>query len=355
MTRAVNPEFWRSKRVFLTGHTGFKGGWLSLWLREMGAEVCGVALPPKTEPNLFEIARVEQEVDHHLIDVRDLSALRQILLDSHPEIVIHMAAQPLVRASYQDPVETYTTNVLGTVNLLDAARSAPSVRAIVNVTTDKVYDNEERDKGYQETDRLGGHDPYSSSKACSELVSRAYRDSFFAQAGIGLSTARAGNVIGGGDWAADRLVPDLLRAMDQDDQIDIRYPDATRPWQHVLEPLSGYLSLAEALYTNPTKFAGGWNFGPQEDCVKPVRWVVEELFAQCGLTPSWTTSGAETPHEAKLLKLDISKAETSLGWFPRWEIKTALRKTLDWHQAWRSGADMRAFTLAQIHSYSVTS
>lgn len=352
MGRSVSPEFWRTKRVFLTGHTGFKGGWLSLWLQQMGATVCGVSLPPETQPNLFEIAKIDQGLDHHIADVRNIENLQRLIGRFSPDIVIHMAAQPLVRTSYEDPTRTYTTNVVGTLNVLEAARKTPSVRAIVNVTTDKVYENKGLDRGYTEADPLGGRDPYSSSKACSELVSRAYRDSFFADAKIGLATARGGNVIGGGDWSADRLVPDLLRSMDDGSEIEIRHPDATRPWQHVLEPLSGYLVLAEALYEEPEKFAEAWNFGPREEDVKPVRWIVEDLFRLNGQTPQWSADTGNHPYEAKRLQLDILKAETELGWSPRWDIRKALRETLEWHRAWKTGGDMRAFSLGQINRYS---
>ncbi|MFN6935041.1 MAG: CDP-glucose 4,6-dehydratase, partial [Tsuneonella sp.] len=316
VTASVDPSFWRGKRVFLTGHTGFKGSWMSLWLQQMGARLTGFALPAPTDPALFAVARVADGMTSIIGDIRDADALKSALLAADPEIVIHMAAQPLVRASYQDPVGTYATNVMGTVHLLEAVRAAPSVRAVCVVTTDKCYENREWVWGYREDEPMGGYDPYSNSKGCAELVTSAYRRSFFADAGPAIASGRAGNVIGGGDWAADRLVPDILRAIVAGEPVMIRNPLATRPWQHVLEPLSGYLVLCQALWTRGDAVAGGWNFGPRDDDARPVQWIVERMCALWGEGASWERDGTVQPHEANYLKLDISKAHSGLGWQP---------------------------------------
>lgn len=347
----MNHEFWRGKRVFLTGHTGFKGGWLALWLQAMGAEVHGYALNPPTSPNLFSVASVGKGMASSVIaDIRDMDALRGAMQAADPEIVFHLAAQPLVRHSYVEPVETYAVNVMGTVHLLEAVRATPGVRTVVNVTTDKCYENREWEWGYRENEAMGGYDPYSSSKGCAELVTAAYRRSFLASAGIALASARAGNVIGGGDWAEDRLIPDFLRALDAGAMLNIRSPLATRPWQHVLEPLSGYLMLAERLHSEGGQFAEGWNFGPNDEDARPVRWIVERLAEMRG-DVKWQCDEAVQPHEANYLKLDSSKAKSRLGWQPRWRLQAALGMTLEWHQAWRAGSDMRSVTLAQIAAY----
>lgn len=348
----MNTQFWRGRRVLMTGHTGFKGSWLCLWLASLGAEVHGYALPPPTDPSLFEVAKVgDLLAASEFADVRDGEALSATVSRARPEVVFHLAAQPLVRYSYREPVETYAVNVMGTVHLLEAVRRNDCVRAVVSVTTDKCYENRERLWGYRENEPLGGHDPYSSSKACAELVSAAYRDSFLAASGVALATARAGNVIGGGDWAADRLLPDFLRALDASETLIIRSPGAIRPWQHVLEPLSGYLALAEALVVSGTPAAEAWNFGPVDDDARPVGWILDRLSAripelrwQCGASPQ--------PHEANYLKLDSSKARARLGWAPRWRLDKALDMTVDWHRAWRHGGDMRAVSLAQIAEYA---
>lgn len=348
----VNPSFWRNRRVLLTGHTGFKGSWLSLWLQSLGAIVHGVALAPPTTPALFDVARVADAMDSRFGDVRDFDAIRPLVVDFQPEVVMHMAAQPLVRLSYKEPLLTYATNVMGTVHVLEAARQAGSVRAIVNVTSDKCYLNREWVWGYREDEPMGGDDPYSSSKGCAELVSWAYRQSFLAQEGIALATARAGNVIGGGDWAMDRLVPDVLRALEQRESVEIRNPLAIRPWQHVLEPLAGYLMLAERLCENGQADAEGWNFGPGDDDAQPVQWVVERLCESWGTEASWVLQPGEHPHEASYLKLDTSKARQRLQWQPRWSLPLALTKIVEWHRAWLSGADMQAYCLQQIAQYS---
>jgi CDP-glucose 4,6-dehydratase len=348
---SVDPNFWRGKRVFLTGHTGFKGSWLSLWLQSMGAELQGFALAPPSAPSLFAEARVGAGMASTLADIRDLDAVLSALSNFEADIVIHMAAQPLVRLSYTEPVQTYATNVMGTVHLLEAVRQTPSVRAVVNVTTDKCYENKEWAWGYREDEPMGGRDPYSSSKGCSELVTSSYRRSFFQQGGPALASARAGNVIGGGDWAADRLVPDILRAFENHEPVVIRNPHATRPWQHVLEPLSGYLSLAERLYSDGQAFAEAWNFGPRDQDARPVQWIVENLAQGWGQGARWEIDSGEHPHEAHYLKLDISKAKARLGWQPIWGLSTALQKISHWHKAYLGGEDMRAFTLREIESF----
>lgn len=347
----INSAFWQGKRVLLTGHTGFKGSWLCLWLQSMGAVVRGIALMPPTDLALFEVARVAQGMENKIADIRDLAAILPLVRDFAPEIVIHMAAQPLVRLSYKEPVETYATNVMGTVHVLEACRAAGSVRAIVNVTTDKCYENREWNWGYRENEPMGGHDPYSSSKGCAELVSSAYRSSFLTAEDIAMATARAGNVIGGGDWAEDRLVPDVLRALEKGVPVEIRNPVSIRPWQHVLEPLSGYLLLAERLYAEGAAWAEGWNFGPRDEDAKSVQWIVEHLCAEWGEGASWAQQRGDHPHEANYLKLDISKACNRLNWTPRWNLDKALEQTIGWHRAWIDGKDMRKITLEQIESY----
>lgn len=350
----MTPDFWRGKRVFLTGHTGFKGSWLSLWLQSLGAEVHGLALTPSTTPSLFTEARVGNGmVRSTLGDIRDLATVQQAMQACQPDIVIHMAAQPLVRLSYAEPVQTYATNVMGTVHVLEAARHCPSAKAIVVVTTDKCYENREWAWGYREYEAMGGHDPYSNSKGCSELVTSAYRSSFMCGQGQAVASARAGNVIGGGDWAADRLVPDILRAFEQGQPVAIRNPHSTRPWQHVLEPLHGYLTLAEHLYTQGQAFAEGWNFGPQEDDARPVKWIVEHMARAWGQGASWQQDGGVHPHEARYLKLDISKAKARLGWQPRWPLAIALEHISSWHQAWLAQDDMQQLCLQQIKQYAL--
>ena len=347
----TNPDFWRGKRVLLTGHTGFKGSWLSLWLQSMDSTLRGIALDPPTNPALFDVARVAAGMEHRIVDIRDFAAVKRQMDEFQPEIVIHMAAQPLVRYSYQEPIETYATNVMGTVHVLEAARHAGSVKAVINVTTDKCYENHEWVWGYREKDPIGGHDPYSSSKGCSELVTSAYRRSFCEQSGIALASVRAGNVIGGGDWSVDRLIPDVLRAFEANTPVVIRSPNAIRPWQHVLEPLSGYLMLAQALYEDNEKYSSGWNFGPNDDDAKPVQWIVDKMTSEWGGDATSTRDTSKHPHEANYLKLDISKATSLLGWKPVWNLDKALEKIIAWHIAWLSGADMRSLCEQQIAAY----
>jgi CDP-glucose 4,6-dehydratase len=353
---AMNPSFWQGKRVLLTGHTGFKGSWLSLWLQSMGAQVTGYALAPPTSPSLFEIAEVGKGMVSVIGDIRDLAKMQALFAEHRPEIVIHMAAQPLVRYSYQNPVDTYSTNVMGTVHLLEAVRNTPSVRAVVNITTDKCYENREWAWGYRENEPMGGFDPYSNSKGCAELVSAAYRSSFFnantyAQHGVAIATVRAGNVIGGGDWAQDRLIPDILAAFEQGCKVEIRNPHAIRPWQHVMEPLRGYLTLAERLYEHGPSFGEGWNFGPNEEDAKPVGWIVEQMATLWGTVAQWQLDTGEHPHEACYLKLDISKARTRLDWNPALRLKDALALIIDWSKQRAAGANARQLTLSQLQAY----
>jgi CDP-glucose 4,6-dehydratase len=341
----------RFRSVLVTGHTGFKGGWLSLWLAHRGAAVHGYAAVPPTRPSFFEVADVGARLASHTIaDIRDRDALEKTLASARPEVVFHLAAQPLVRQSYRDPLETFDVNVMGTAHLLDAVRSVDSVRAVVVITTDKCYENVAWDWPYRERDRLGGHDPYAASKACAELVTQAYSRSFLAEAGIAVATARAGNVFGGGDWAADRLIPDLLAAIDAGRAPVIRSPEAIRPWQHVLEPLTGYMMLAERLLDSGADFADAWNFGPDESAMCSVRRIVERLCRQPA-GPGWQHEPASGAHEALTLRLDSSKARHRLGWRSRWSLDEALSRTLDWHRSWRRGEDMAAVSLAQIEAY----
>lgn len=347
----MTPEFWRDRRVLVTGHTGFKGSWLSLKLARAGAKVSGIALEPATDPALFSVARVEEVLESHVLcDIRDRRLLAEAVRTSAPEIVFHLAAQPLVRASYDDPVGTFETNVLGLVNLCDALTAAPGVGAIVNVTTDKVYWNEERPGGYRETDRLGGRDPYAASKACAELVTESWRASFLAGRGVAVATARAGNVIGGGDWADDRIIPDALRAIDQGVSLAIRSPQAVRPWQHVLEPLAGYVALAEALVADPARFSEAWNFGPDESDARTVSWIAAYLASRVEAF-SWHSTGSNGPHEAGLLEVNSTKALAALPWRPRWSLPEALDRTVAWHQAWRRGDDPQAACVSQISEH----
>jgi CDP-glucose 4,6-dehydratase len=347
----IDPAFWRGRRVFLTGHTGFKGAWLSLLLRSFGAEIHCFALPPESEQNLFVVAGVANDVNHRLGDIRDIAALRAALEAANPDIVIHMAAQALVRRSYAAPVETYAANVMGTVHLLEAARSLSGIRAIVVVTSDKCYENSGELRAFRESDPMGGYDPYSSSKGCAEIVTAAYRRSFFQSPASPLvATSRAGNVIGGGDWAADRLVPDLMRSFMAGEVVRIRNPGAIRPWQHVLDPLIGYLMLAQRLAQGEREFADGWNFGPREGSEAPVSSLVQSLAGHWGAGARWEADKGDNPHEAAYLKLDCEKARTRLGWRPAIELERALQLCVQWYRAFYDGSDMRSVTLQQINA-----
>lgn len=348
----VIASTWAGRKVLLTGHTGFKGSWLSLMLLERGAEVVGFSLPAEgNDPSLFSLAGIAREMDSRSGDIRDAEALRAVLRDAEPEIVIHMAAQALVRESYETPIETYATNVLGTVHLLDAVRDCDSVRAVVNVTSDKCYENREWEWPYRETDVLGGHDPYSNSKACAELVSSAYSRSFLTDRGVSVATARAGNVIGGGDWASDRLVPDAVRAFAAGNQLEVRNPLAVRPWQHVLEPLAGYLQLCDWLYGHEGASFDSWNFGPAADDARSVGHVADALVAAWGDTASWSRDPSTQPHEARLLSLDSSKARSQLGWRPQFSADAAIQRTVAWYRLWAADGDVRAATLGDIADY----
>ena len=356
----VNPLFWNGKRVFMTGHTGFKGGWLSLWLTSMGAKVTGYALAPNTMPNFFEVAKIASSLEQsHIADIRDLEKLQKAMAQARPEIVIHMAAQPLVRYSYANPVETYATNVMGTVHVLESIRNSDCVRSVVIVTTDKCYENKERVLGYREDEPMGGYDPYSSSKGCAELVTSAYRQSFFSpekfdQHCVAIASARAGNVIGGGDWSEDRLIPDAIKAFEVKEFLMIRNPLATRPWQHVLEPLSGYLVLAQALYERGVQFGGPWNFGPRDEDARPVKEVINLLIKNWGSPAAWQQEYSEQPHEAHSLKLDCTKAREYLSWVPKWSLEMAMQNITDWYHAYQRDENMQQVSLQQITQYQNT-
>jgi CDP-glucose 4,6-dehydratase len=346
------PAFWSGKRVFVTGHTGFKGAWLCLWLERLGAEVTGFALDPPTEPSLFREAEVGRGLTSIEGDVRDRDAVARALADARPDIVIHMAAQSLVRRSFDEPALTYEVNVMGTVNVLDAVRGLPETRVLVNVSSDKCYENREWVWGYREHEPMGGHDPYSSSKGCSELVTAAYRESFFTTDGAAnVGSARAGNVIGGGDWAVDRLVPDFARAALAGERLVVRNPASTRPWQHVLNPLSGYLALAQALWDDDS-IAEGWNFGPNDDDVWPVQRVADYLADAWPGSVQWTPADEAGPHEATSLRLDSAKARSRLDWRPAWDLEAALSSVVDWYSRRQAGEDVRALTLEQVDRFA---
>lgn len=347
------PGYWANKRVLLTGHTGFKGGWLALWLRELGAEVTGLALPPSTTPSLFSMTELSQVVDSRLQDIRDATATAKLIREADPEIAFHLAAQPLVRASYRDPLATFATNVQGTANVLDALRGCQNLRVIVAVTTDKVYQNLEHAFPYRETDTLGGHDPYSASKAAAEIVISCYRNAFFQELGVAVASARAGNVIGGGDWSEDRLIPDAVRAWSNNRSLQIRRPDAVRPWQHVLEPLNGYLLLAERLGAD-AKLAGAYNFGPHSQDAVPVRQVIQQARDAYGQGEIAWGDGTHGPHEAGLLALEISKARHLLDFAPRWSISESIRRTMTWYRQQVAGLSARDLCLADLRAYSAS-
>ena len=349
----IDPRFWRGKKVLVTGHTGFKGGWMSLWLQALGARVTGYSLPPPTELSLFEVARIADGMQSVTGDIRESAALGQATKSAQPEIIIHMAAQPIVRHSYADPVGTYATNVMGTVNVLEAARAIAGLRAVLIVTSDKCYENAEDRRLYQEGDVLGGRDPYSSSKACAELVTAAYRGSFFAgkSGAPAIATALAGNVVGGGDWAPDRLIPDAVRAFCNGERLKIRHPQATRPWQHVLDAISGYLLLAQQLCTHGEAHAEAWNFGPNEAAMT-VADVATTVSKEWGNGAAWETDGVAALHEARYLAVDASKARKRLGWKPQLDTASAIGWTVDWYRVWRDGSEMRPFSEAQIARYT---
>jgi len=352
----MDSKFWKGKRVLITGHTGFKGSWLSIWLQSKGAHIIGYSLPPPTNPSLFEIAHVAEEMISVTGDVRDLEHIQTIISKHKPEIVIHLAAQSLVRYSYNDPVDTYSTNVMGTINVLEAIRQSNSVKVALIITSDKCYENREWLWGYREDEAMGGHDPYSSSKGCAELVTSAYRRSYFSDNNsigyeVHVATARAGNVVGGGDWALDRLIPDIMNAIMEDRPVIIRYPNAIRPWQHVLEPLLGYLGLAEKLWNGESKYAGAWNFGPNDEDSRPVSWVVDYITGLWGGDACWELDSTEHPHEAAYLKLDCSKAKNLLGWSPKLDLATNLEWIVEWYQAYLQEKNMRQVTETEILRY----
>lgn len=352
----VRRDFWAGRRVLITGHTGFKGSWLSMWLTHMGAEVTGMALAPETSPDLFSVAHASLGMTSIIGDIRDAELVFQTMQNARPEIVIHMAAQPLVRYSYAHPVSTYSTNVMGTVHVLDAVRRTPGVRSVVVVTSDKCYENREAGRPFVESDAMGGHDPYSSSKGCAELVTSAYRSSYFLPDeylthGVAVASARAGNVVGGGDWALDRLIPDVIRSIAEGQQVRIRYPHAIRPWQHVLESIGGYLTLAQALFESGPGFAEGWNFGPSDTDAKSVQWVVEQLVQAWGGVARWEIDKGFNPSESKLLMLDSRKAIMRLRWQPIWTLENTILRVVEWHKAYIAGEDMRARCLGEIEAY----
>lgn len=349
----INSDFWRNKKILVTGHTGFKGTWLSLLLHSMGAKVFGFALPPQTNPNLFELTHLSEDMDSYFGDIRDFNSLSSFIKSNNPEIVFHLAAQSLVHYSYHNPIETYATNVMGTVHILEALRQINSARVMVNVTSDKCYDNREWVWGYRENDPMGGWDPYSSSKGCAELVTEAYRRSYFSNSDtqLVLATARAGNVIGGGDWAANRLIPDFMRSVFSGETLLIRNPTSIRPWQHVLESLSGYLLLAERLWLEGEKFTGGWNFGPLDEDSKPVKWIIEYLIKLWGDPVLWDIDQKDHPHEMHTLKLDISKARLKLKWHPQWSLAKSLQAVVEWYKAYYQNLNIRELMLKQIIEY----
>lgn len=352
----MNPKFWKNKRVLITGHTGFKGSWMSLWLQKLEAKIIGYSLPPPTDPSFFEIGNLSKGMISITGDVRDLEHLKEILAKYKPEIVIHMAAQTIVRYSYSNPVETYSTNVMGTVNLLEAVRQTSSVRVILNITSDKCYENNEWLYGYRENDRMGGQDPYSSSKGCAELITSAYRSSYFSEKefqnhGVTIGSARAGNVIGGGDWALDRLIPDIMNAIMQKRPVVIRNPNSIRPWQHVLCPLEGYFLLVEKLWEQGPEFAEGWNFGPDVKDCKPVSWIVKDLSRLWTEKIDWELDPNENPHEASYLFLDCGKSKRQIGWSPKLKLREALKLIVEWYQAYLQNYNMREFSESQISHY----
>ena len=348
----INPNFWKDKKVLITGHTGFKGSWLSIWLKLMGADVTGYSLLPTAKLSLFEVAKVKVGMKSVIGDIRDIKSVSKLIKKIKPEIIIHLAAQPLVRYSYKKPIETYETNIMGTIYLLEACRKIKSVKVFLNVTTDKCYENKKiKNKKYHESDPMGGDDPYSSSKACSELVSKAYRSSFFKNNSIALATARSGNIIGGGDWSLDRLIPDIFRSMNKRKNILIRNPKSTRPWQHVLDALSGYIILVQKLYYNKKKYSDSWNFGPNDRGTKTVKWIVKHMIKASGLKLNWTHDKRAHVSEENYLNLSVSKTKSILGWKTIWKLEKTLNKTLEWHKFWQQKQDMNKICERQINSY----
>jgi CDP-glucose 4,6-dehydratase len=349
----VISTFWNGKKVFITGHTGFKGSWLSLWLTSMGSKVKGYSLDVNTDPALFNLLNISSEMESEIGDIRNLDKLTKSIMQFDPEIIIHMAAQPLVRLSYLEPIETYTTNVIGTANVLEAARKCKNLKSLVSVTTDKCYENMEWDWGYRESDSMGGYDPYSSSKGCAELVTSAYRRSYFySNDTASIASARAGNVIGGGDWSEDRLIPDVLRAFEIGEPVVVRSPLAVRPWQHVLEPLSGYLVLSQKLYMFGNDYAEAWNFGPRDEDCKSVRWVLDQMVKHWGKSAKWVLDKNSNPHEARYLKLDCSKASNKLKWNPKWNLKETIKRIVEWHHVYSSKGDIKKQCFKEINEYS---
>lgn len=351
MESMVNNSFWKGKKVFVTGHTGFKGGWLVQTLKILGAKVKGYALEPNTRPSFYQSANVEQGMISEIGDIRNQKKLTVSISEFKPEVIFHLAAQPLVRYSYENPKETYEVNVIGTLNLLEAIRDVKTIKAAVLITTDKCYENKEWDYGYREIDPMGGHDPYSSSKGCCELLISSYRNSYFNQGNTKIASARAGNVIGGGDWSENRLIPDLLKAIQLNQVPLLRNPLSVRPWQHVLEPIRGYLKLAEGLYSEVDGFDQAWNFGPNDTDCKSVEWITNRLLELSGCKNSWEQDQNFNPHEAQLLKLDISKAKNRLGWTPKWDLKYSLKKIVEWHQGYLANKDVKEITRKQITEY----
>lgn len=347
----ASTQFWHGKQVLLTGHTGFKGAWLAFWLSQMGAHLTGVSLPPNSDPNLFTLANIVQVSNTYFVDIRDAVAVSDIVKKARPEIVFHLAAQALVRTGYKDPLGTLATNVMGTANVLNALREVNSIKAVVLVTSDKVYKNFETGRAFKEEDQLGGYDPYSASKAASEIIISSYRDAYLAEQGVSVASARAGNVIGGGDWSKDRLIPDAVRAWDSNSSLEIRRPSAVRPWQHVIEPLNGYLVLAEKLYDNPS-LAGSYNFGPKTSEVATVQTVIELANQAHGRGSVDWGDGTEGPHEAEFLSLDISKTQEMLDISPRWNLKETIERTMSWYQMQRNGVSARSLCEADIALFS---
>jgi CDP-glucose 4,6-dehydratase len=348
----IENSFWKNRNVFITGHTGFKGGWLSIWLNQLGANVTGYSLKPLQDESFFYKASVKNFLFNSVFgDIRDLNTFKKTMQLSKPSIVIHLAAQPLVIDSYNDPLTSYSTNVMGTVNMLESAREVPSLDAIINVTTDKCYENNGSLIGYKETDPMGGHDPYSCSKGCSELISSSFLKSFFDNLGVGLATARAGNVIGGGDWAQNRIVPDAMKAFNSKEKLIVRNPNSVRPWQHVLEPLSGYLMLCEQLVHDPKKYSGAWNFGANDNDAKSVAYIADTISNNWGLDAGWRQENNDHHHEANYLKLDCTKAKNILNWSPKWSLETALKETVEWYKKFYNNEDISNFTIEQIQKY----